>query len=274
MPPAPQLACLRNPRTPMAQMGERAGSGKISLSKGGQSGTRVFVVPWYLYPVYLDRLLGRVSPNPNGFPQLFRPDVFSPEYPWLYCQEASVEGEDLLGVDGALRAFYRRAVITAKYMPMEQGNSVHINSQMLTIPGSRFVFVGQNPAAVFGAKQTVTVRIKGSPIGGSFKLRLASLGAVGGQDVPPVTTGPIPYDATAADVTAHIRQVLGLKPGNQLDTVSVEGVAGGPWTIQFVSNVGYDVVGLAAPEGNFAGEPPAVGPSGRASLPSSRRPLP
>ena len=168
--------CVRFPRVPITQVAERQGSGKITLNKSGSSGTRVWQVPWFFYPAFCDWLLGRTAVNPVGKPQLFRPDVFSPCYPWLYCTEASVEGEDLLGVDLSLRAFYRRAIVTAKYQPLELNNSIHINSQMLTIPNTQFVFIGQNPYNLAGFQQVYGVEIVGKVTGGTFKLGFANDG--------------------------------------------------------------------------------------------------
>jgi hypothetical protein len=218
---------------PVTQIGERQGSGKLTLNKGGASGTRIWQVPWFLYPTFCDHLLGRVAPNPSGMPQLHRPDVFSPCYPWLYCQEVSVEGEDLLGVDMALRAFYRRAIITAKYMPMEQGNSIHINSQMLSIPGTQFIFVGPNPSARLGATQTFTMVMDGVPTGGTFRIILSpSSSSLPGAPLPvTVFTPPIPYNASPGMITHAMRVAMGLQPGTAFDTVVTNGAVGGPWTV-------------------------------------------
>lgn len=248
--------CLVAPRVPITQIGERAGSGKLTLNKSGANGTRIWQVPWFMHPRFCDHLLGRVAPRPGGMPQLHRPDVFSPCYPWLYCQEVSVEGEDLLGVDMSLRAFYRRAIVTAKYMPMEQGNSIHINSQMLTIPGSQFIFVGLNPGRPLGATQTFTMTTQGGPpTGGTFRLVLSpTSSSLPGAPTPvPVYTPPIRWNATAGQITHAIRTALGLQPGTFFDTAVTNGPAGGPWTLGFISNTGYVISAQTVTADGFTG---------------------
>ncbi len=229
--------CVRGPNIPFTGISERHGSGKVNMGKGGQNGTRIWQCPWFLYPKFCDFLLGRVAANPFGFPQIFRPKVFSLQYPWLYCNEVDVEGEDLLGIDYYLRAFYRRAIVTAKYQPLEMGNSLHINAQMLTIPGTQYAFVGTNPLNAIGAIQTVALSMQGPPAGGTFTLVLTGT-ATGGIPVTYTTEG-IKTQATGNDIAAAVRKAMGITPNQNV--VGCGGSAGGPWTMKLVSNTGYDV---------------------------------
>jgi hypothetical protein len=241
--------CIRLPHVPITQIGERHGSGKMTLSKGGASGTRIWQCPWFFYPAFCDWLLGRVAVNQFNRAQLYRPDVFSPCYPWLYCTEVSIEGEDLLGVDASLRAFYRRAIVTAKYTPLELNNSIHINSQMLSIPGSQFVFVGQNPYTSTQQRQMYRFTPAGTtPVAGSFKVGArVSPNQQLGQTAPTTILGfdladavgptywseAIPYNATPGQMTTAVRRAMGYKDGTQLDAVTFTGQAGGPWVLTY-----------------------------------------
>ncbi len=250
--------CVRFPHVPISQVAERQGSGKITLNKSGSSGTRIWQLPWFLYPAFCDWLLGRVAPKQER-PQINRPDVFSPCYPWLYCQEASVEGEDLLGVDRSLRAFYRRAIVTAKYQPLELNNSIHINSQMLTIPNTQFIFIGQSPTNLAGFQQVFGVEMVGRANGGTFQLGFANdagaatflvppiggAGAGAGPVAPPTPganvtkTTPIKFNASAAEVRDAVRKSVlaaDAAPTFKPDAVVVTGPEGkvgatGPWII-------------------------------------------
>jgi hypothetical protein len=261
------------PHIPLSEVGERHGSGKLTLNKSGASGTRVWQCPWFMHPAFCDFLLGRTAVNPNGRPQNNRPDVFSVCYPWLYCQEVSVEGEDLLGVDLTLRAFYRRAIVTAKYMPLEMNNSIHINSQMLTIPDSQFIFIGTNPTNLCDFQQIFTVEIQGKPNSGTFQLGFASDSSsatfivpaqsispggntVTAQDTIPLEgvsyTDDIPYDASPATVRKAVRKALGITPQYNID-VSID--PDNP-TITEVDTDRPDAVTVTGPEG----KPGATGP--------------
>jgi hypothetical protein len=132
---------------PVTFLSERPGSGTISFSKSGIAGTRKWVVPWVdaSGADYVDRvtqLLGMTIAGPSGLPAITYPDVFSAEFPWLFCQEVDVEGEDCVGFDKWGRIAYRRAVLTAKYMPYEMGESFSLSSQALSLKESTFSYLG------------------------------------------------------------------------------------------------------------------------------------
>jgi hypothetical protein len=180
----------------------------------------------------------------------------------------SVEGEDLLGLDASHRAFYRRAIVTAKYMPLEQGNSIHINSQMLTIPGSQYVFTGPYPAAQVGQNQTWLIRLDGRPKGGAFKLAIVNTDGVkrGNTQNPPLpasastyTTQLIPYNATPAQVNDAVRVAFGLKTAAELaragrsspeykaakaGDVFTGGGKGGPWFLSISRTDNHEIAYL------------------------------
>ena len=69
-----------------------------------------------------------------------------------------------------------------------------------------------------------TVTITGGPTGGTFTLTW------GAQ-----TTVNIAYNATAATVQTALGNLSSILPGN----VAVSGVAGGPWTVEFIGTLGY-----------------------------------
>lgn len=71
-----------------------------------------------------------------------------------------------------------------------------------------------------------TVTITGSPTGGTFTLTF------GGN-----TTNPIAYNASAATVDTEFEALA------SVDTVTVTGSAGGPWTIEFTGTHSYSNVG-------------------------------
>ncbi len=144
---------------PVTYPAERPGSGAISFTKSGCSGTRKWQVPWdglpgggggtESYTNYVVRLLGMTISGPNSLPQISYPAVFGADFPWLYCQEVDVEGEDSYGMDFYGRIRYRRAILTAKYMPIEQGESFSLSAQVLSLPQGTFNYVG-TPASFFG----------------------------------------------------------------------------------------------------------------------------
>lgn len=132
---------------PVTRVAERPGSGNITFSKGGVSGNRKWVSPWYFndgrtYLDFVQQLLGMTLAGPTGTPAVTYPDSFSPELPWLYCQEVSVAGEDLFGTDGWGRAAYRRAILDCKYVPYERGESFHLAAQMFTCKEGQLNWIG------------------------------------------------------------------------------------------------------------------------------------
>jgi hypothetical protein len=206
---------------------EDLGSGKLTFSKGGTTGTRVFFVPWIVHPYHVDRMLGLVTPDGSGPPTVGRPEVFSPQYPWLYCQEASVEGESPIGVDRAGKIQYRVAKITAKYLPLESENQWHVNAQILGIPGTAYSFVGTDPGNEIDRATKATVTITRAN-GGTWRLQLRS------QDGDTEAQTPaIDYDADAEDVAEAL---LATNTISATD-LRVGGPAGGPWTLSFNSTI-------------------------------------
>jgi hypothetical protein len=132
---------------PVTFLSERPGSGTINFGKSGVSGTRKWVVPWLSpdgsdYITRVQQLLGQTIAGPTGLPAITYPDVFSMELPWLYCQEVDVEGEDCVGTDAWGRIAYRRAVLTAKYMPYEMGESFSLSAQALSMQENTFAYLG------------------------------------------------------------------------------------------------------------------------------------
>jgi hypothetical protein len=132
---------------PVTAMGERPGSGTISFGKSGVSATRKWVVPWVDasgndYITRVTQLLGLTIAGPGGMPAVTYPDVFSAEMPWLYCQEVDVEGEDCVGNDAWGRIQYRRAVLTAKYMPYDIGETFSLSAQSLSLQEGTYSFLG------------------------------------------------------------------------------------------------------------------------------------
>ncbi len=252
------------PRIPITQVAERHGSGKLALNKGGATGTRIWQCPWWSYPAFLDRLLGRATPLPQAGFQLFSPDVFSPAYPWLYCQDCSMEGEDLLGVDLSGSAFYRRAIVTAKYMPLETGNSIHVHTQMLTVPGTQFVFIGPDPSAPLGTRHGNTITPRGAKVvGGEWKIQI-SASVPGVTNLVKYTTPALAWNANSAKIRDGMRQAFGLQPKDLPNFVNVSGgpasttaaIVGTalralhsapPWEIEFNGlsiNAQYDLMAL------------------------------
>ncbi len=233
LPPVPpRLPFAPNPGPldpiPTYPIVEEVGSGKLSISKGGMHGQRTYIVPWTYYPLHVDRMMGQVSPSDSGVPTIGRPEIFSPEYPWLYCQEVSVEGVSCLGVDRAGKARYESAKITAKYLPMEANNSIHINAQMLSIPGTSFSFVGTDPtnAVDRAAKINVTIRRAN---GGTWRMRLRSK-----DGDTEVQTPPIDYDAAPSDVAEALMATNTVTTDGDL---RVGGPAGGPWSLNFNTTI-------------------------------------
>lgn len=132
---------------PITRVAERPGSGHINFTKAGLTGERKWVCPWIFtdgrtYLDFVQQLLGMTVPGPNYIPVISYPDTFSPDLPFLYCQEVSIEGEDIYGTDGWGRAAYRRAICTAKYSPYEMGEHFHLAAQMFTCKEGTLSFIG------------------------------------------------------------------------------------------------------------------------------------
>lgn len=133
---------------PITVPGERHGSGSVRFNKQGVEGTRKWVVPWsnpdgtLYYVNFVQQLLGMTITGPTGLPSVTYPDAFSGDFPFLYCHEADVEGEDLYGVDRWGRARYRRAIITAKYAPYEATESFQLSAQALSMQEGSFQYLG------------------------------------------------------------------------------------------------------------------------------------
>ncbi len=132
---------------PVTRVAERPGSGNITFSKGGVTASRIWVCPWFFsdgrtYLDFVQQLLGMTLAGPTGTPAVTYPDSFSPDLPWLYCQEVSVKGEDVYGTDGWGRAAYRRAILDCKYIPYERGESFHLAAQMFTCKEGQLNWIG------------------------------------------------------------------------------------------------------------------------------------
>jgi hypothetical protein len=140
---------------PVTIPAERPGSGAINFGKNGVAGSRKWVVPWLApdgssyYKTFVQQLLGLTIAGPNGLPAVTYPDVFSSDYPWLYCQEADVEGEDCVGVGLDGRITYRRAVITAKYTPYEMSENLSLSAQALSMGEATFSYLGKTDSQGF-----------------------------------------------------------------------------------------------------------------------------
>lgn len=100
-------------------------------------------------------------------------------------------------------------------------------------------------AGVAAVNEVQTLTISGSPTGGSFLITYA------GQ-----TTGPLPYNATAAAVQAALASLANIGTGN----VSVTGSNGGPYAIAFIGALGGRNIWqmTASPTGLSGGTPNAV----------------
>lgn len=128
---------------------ERDGSGSLDLSPNGISGKRQWAVPWDLpdgtryYVQFMQQLLGMTIVGPTGTPNFTYPDVFSADFPWLYCQSLSVHGEEQLGTDAWGRMRYRRAIIDASYSPYDIGESIDLSGQALPIAKGSFSYIGR-----------------------------------------------------------------------------------------------------------------------------------
>lgn len=133
---------------PFPVISERPGSGTISFGKNGVSGSREWSVPWALgdgtnyYVSFIQQLLGMTIAGPSGVPAITYPDSFSQDFPWLFCQECDVKGEDQAGIDLWGRIQYRRAVVAAKYMPFDMGESFSLSAQALSIKENTYTFLG------------------------------------------------------------------------------------------------------------------------------------
>ncbi len=134
---------------------EREGSGKITAGKHGITGQRTFVVPWKnnvtgeTWKDYCEQLLGKtvllVAPNGGILVGVTFPDLFhSVDFPQLVCQELELDGEQMRPPDAKLRVTYRRAVIKAKYMPLDYSDKVDVAVQYQGIPSLKWNYVGQN----------------------------------------------------------------------------------------------------------------------------------
>lgn len=143
---------------------ERPGSGTVNFGKSGVAATRKWVVPWEdidglsYWLRFVQLLLGQTIAGPGGMPIVTYPDVFSQELPWLFCQEVDMEPEDCIGLDIFGRIRYRRAVLTAKYMPYEVGESFNLSAQALTLLESTYSFLGTllslNPPPAFQGEES------------------------------------------------------------------------------------------------------------------------
>lgn len=132
---------------PVQAICEDEGSGAISFSQNGNvTGTRKWKVPWFFpdgssYLDFVVKLLGQTISGPSGQPRVTYPDVFSSQFPWLYCQDVEVTPQDLHGFDSWGRAVYRRAKITAKYMAYDIGETFDVSSQTLSMQEGSYAYV-------------------------------------------------------------------------------------------------------------------------------------
>ncbi len=126
------------------QFGEREGSGEITFSRGSIKGTRIYQLPWGEYPGFIQYLLGQQVATPTGGITLSYPEVFSTQFPFLYCLEVEVKGEQQQGLGGDGKITYRTAIVTGTYKPLDDGESIHLSGQMITIPRFRYAWIGQN----------------------------------------------------------------------------------------------------------------------------------
>ncbi|MEX0973518.1 MAG: hypothetical protein WDZ46_09725 [Solirubrobacterales bacterium] len=95
--------------------------------------------------------------------------------------------------------------------------------------------IGLDPGLVEPRHDLIAV----SGDGGSFTIEVGNISS----GPPPMSTAPIPHDATAAEVEEAIEAVQHVGPGN----VAVSGPAGGPWDIAIAA-------GLTAPRGGSAAD--------------------
>ena len=89
-----------------------------------------------------------------------------------------------------------------------------------------------DPGTAANEEQSIT--ITGSPTGGTFTLTYAGS-----------TTAAIDFDATAAEVESALEAIASIGEGN----VSVTGEAGGPWTAEFINDLGYQSLAAMTADG-------------------------
>lgn len=142
------------PSIPLATevMKERKGSGKFSISGAGVHANREWVVPWFdpatgkWWKDYVGELLGTpVTVNAAGQATVVTyPAIFHDSLPFLICKEVDVEGEDPWKVDYDGKQMYRRAILKAKYQPLDHMEKIDIATQFQSVPGYQFLWVGQD----------------------------------------------------------------------------------------------------------------------------------
>jgi hypothetical protein len=126
-------------------------------------------------------------------------------------------------------------------MPDESNDIVSLRyadvGTALPAVGSAPVTWPSSPGAAANEKQSVT--IGGAPTGGTFTL------SFGGE-----TTAGIPHDAIASEVEGALEALSSIGEGN----VNVSGSAGGPWTVEFIRDLGnQDVATMTKNAGGLTG---------------------
>lgn len=133
--------------TKFVEMKEYAGSGKVTYTRAGWKGERIFEVPWSQWMDFANALVGYSVLSSEGFPVYTLPDVFSEGMPWMFCRELAVEGiEGLIrGQDDDIltpRITYERAKLTATYYPLDMDVEFRGSGEIIQLPGSAYAWLG------------------------------------------------------------------------------------------------------------------------------------
>jgi hypothetical protein len=126
---------------------EMPGSGKMTMSKAGIVGTRIYSIPWVdsvdgtTWWQFCGNILG--NPTKNLLPESFSDEIVDINgKPFLFCTEADLEGETIDGIDDFGKLKYKRAIVKAKYSAIDMAERLSINGQILTEKGKNFSWAG------------------------------------------------------------------------------------------------------------------------------------
>jgi len=172
--------------------------------------------------------------NSQTLPEYYRPG--ESEYNMSVTSLVQLKEHDRIQV-GVGMGITVQALVTSRVISTGGGNNdpmtfrteltnVNINADTLT---SGFLI---SPAS---QNEIQRVSIAGTATGGTFRLAFA--------DQP---TGPIPHDATATLVKTALESLSNIEVGD----VSVTGVAGGPWDVEFTGNLGFSNVSEMLTDGS------------------------
>ncbi len=129
---------------------EVPGSGKVHFTRGGITGTRIYSIPWTdstTNESWLTQVARFFGDPARGQP----PDTFSPELPFLYCLEGSIDVVDteMTGQDDAGKITYSRVLFTASYGTHDFDETLTGQADVVTLAGQNFGWVSAAPAINF-----------------------------------------------------------------------------------------------------------------------------